>query len=72
MHDLMVELLETADIRIDGHRNQDIQIHDRKLADRVFALGNLGLGEAYIEGIGMRANWTASSITCSRLVWIKR
>ncbi len=59
MHDLMVELLETADIRIDGHRNQDIQIHDRKLADRVFALGNLGLGEAYIEG-----HWDARQLDC--------
>lgn len=43
-------LLETADIRIDGNRPWDIQIHDPRLYERVAREGNLGLGEAYMDG----------------------
>lgn len=50
MHKLLVELLDSANIRLDSDRAQDIQVHDAKLADRVFAMGNLGLGEAYMDG----------------------
>ena len=50
MYTLMEELLESADIRINGDRDQDMQIHHPKLADRVFAMGNIGLGEAYMDG----------------------
>lgn len=50
MYAQMQELLESADIRIGGDRDQDMQIHYPKLADRVFALGNLGLGESYMDG----------------------
>ena len=49
IYTLMEELLESADIRINGDRDQDMQIHHPKLADRVFAMGNIGLGEAYID-----------------------
>lgn len=44
------ELLEHADIRIDGHRPTDIQVHNPELYARVFAHGSLGLGEAYMDG----------------------
>lgn len=48
----MLDLLEQADIRIGGNRPHDIQVNDlQRLADRVFAQGNLGLGEAYMDGL---------------------
>jgi len=43
-------LLEQADIRIDGDRPQDMQVHEPRLYRRIFAEGSLGFGEAYIEG----------------------
>ncbi len=54
----MYELLDLADIRLDGDRPYDIHIHDpKRLAERVFAQGNLGLGEAYMDGI-----WDANQL----------
>ncbi len=47
---LMRELLATADIRVDGARPWDMRIHQPGVAERAFAYGNLGLGEAYMEG----------------------
>ncbi len=44
------KLLEAADVRIDGDRPWDIQIHDDRLYHRVLAHGSLGLGEAYMDG----------------------
>ncbi len=44
------QLLDPADIRIDGERPFDIQVHDGRLFARVFANGSLGLGEAYMDG----------------------
>ncbi len=43
-------LLNTMDIRINGHRPWDIQVHHEGLYQRVVAQGSLGLGEAYMEG----------------------
>jgi cyclopropane-fatty-acyl-phospholipid synthase len=43
-------LAETADIRLDGDRPWDIQVHDERLFQRVLAHGTLGLGEAYMDG----------------------
>jgi cyclopropane-fatty-acyl-phospholipid synthase len=43
-------LAESADIRIDGDRPWDIQIHDERLFQRVLAHGTLGLGEGYMDG----------------------
>ena len=44
------KLAETADIRINGDRPWDLEVHDERLFQRVFAHGTLGLGEAYIDG----------------------
>ena len=44
------ELLETADIAINGDRPWDLQVHDDRLYDRVLRDGSLGLGEAYMDG----------------------
>ncbi len=43
-------LLETADIRINGHRPWDIRVHNQALYSRLIAKGSLGLGESYMEG----------------------
>ena len=48
----MYQLLELADIQVGGGRPQDIVIRDpQRLAERVFAQANLGLGEAYMDGL---------------------
>lgn len=39
-----------ADIRINGDRPWDIQIHKNDVPDRALAYGNLGLGESYMDG----------------------
>lgn len=43
-------LLETADVRLDGGRPWDMQVHDKRLPVRLLAQGSLGLGEAYMDG----------------------
>lgn len=43
-------LLEKADIAINGCRPWDIRVHDDRLYARVLRQGNLGFGEAYMEG----------------------
>jgi len=44
------ELLEKADITVNGDKPWDIQVHDPRLWGRVLKQGNLGLGEAYMDG----------------------
>lgn len=44
------ELLKLADITIGGTRPQDIAVHDKRLYKRVIRDGELGLGEAYMDG----------------------
>ena len=44
------ELLEPADIQLNGCRPWDMQIHDPAVADAILARGSLGLGESYMEG----------------------
>lgn len=44
------KLLSLADIKINGKRAWDIQIHNNNLYRRFFSQGSLGLGEAYMEG----------------------
>ncbi len=44
-------LLAQADIQINGSREWDMQVHDNDVFKRVFAEGNLGLGETYMEGL---------------------
>lgn len=50
LHRLMVELLERADIRIGGNRPWDMRLNAPGVPERIFAQGNLGLGEAYMDG----------------------
>jgi cyclopropane-fatty-acyl-phospholipid synthase len=46
----MTDLLAFADIRINGARPWDIQVHDRRFFSRVLASGTLGFGESYMDG----------------------
>jgi cyclopropane-fatty-acyl-phospholipid synthase len=48
--DVMTNLLAAADIRINGDRPWDIQVHDRRFFSRVVASGTLGFGESYMDG----------------------
>lgn len=57
LHKALTKLLHEADIRIGGERLWDIRIHEYSLPERVFTLGNLGLGEAYIDG-----HWEADQL----------
>ncbi|MEK6835157.1 MAG: cyclopropane fatty acyl phospholipid synthase [Nanoarchaeota archaeon] len=43
-------LLEYADIKVDGNRSWDIQIHNEDFYKRVLSDGPLGLGESYMDG----------------------
>lgn len=43
-------LLDLADVKINGNRPWDIQVHNEKLYQRVIKEGTLGLGEAYMDG----------------------
>ena len=43
-------ILDDADITIGGNREWDIRVHRPELYYRVMTQGNLGLGEAYMEG----------------------
>jgi cyclopropane-fatty-acyl-phospholipid synthase len=48
--ELCRELLASADIRVNGDRPWDMQIHDERVFTRVLRDGTLGAGEAYMEG----------------------
>ena len=50
-------LLAKADVRIDGTRPWDMQVHDPRLYARLLGQGSLGLGESYMEGW-----WDAGSL----------
>jgi len=43
------QILGLADIRINGNRPGDIQVHDERLYKRVLSQGTLGLGESYMD-----------------------
>ncbi|HEY0661891.1 MAG TPA: cyclopropane fatty acyl phospholipid synthase [Lysobacter sp.] len=43
-------LLGEADVRINGDRPWDLQLHDDRLPARLLAQGSLGLGESYMDG----------------------
>jgi cyclopropane-fatty-acyl-phospholipid synthase len=46
----VIDLLAIADIRVDGTRPWDIQVHDDRFYSRVLAKQSLGLGESYMDG----------------------
>ncbi len=43
-------LFEPADIKIDGNRKWDIRVHNPCVFQRAITEGNLGFGEAYMDG----------------------
>ncbi|MEE3257889.1 MAG: cyclopropane fatty acyl phospholipid synthase [Candidatus Latescibacterota bacterium] len=57
MKEFFDELLAPVDIRIDGDRPWDIQVHNPDLYPRVIGEWSLGLGEAYMDGW-----WTAEAV----------
>lgn len=50
LKEFVAELLAGVDIKINGDRPWDIKVHDERLYSRVARSGNLGLGEAYMDG----------------------
>lgn len=46
---VLQRLLDEADVRVNGTRPWDIQVHNEALYSRVLARGSLGLGEAYMD-----------------------
>jgi cyclopropane-fatty-acyl-phospholipid synthase len=51
------ELLDSAEITINGSQPWDLQVHDNRLYERILRDSSLGLGEAYMDGW-----WEAESI----------
>ncbi len=47
---VVAEAFSAADIRLDGARPWDIQLHDPRFYSRVLAGGTLGMGESYMDG----------------------
>jgi cyclopropane-fatty-acyl-phospholipid synthase len=50
LSDRVAGLLARADVRIDGDRPWDLQVHDDRFYRRVLAEGALGIGESYMDG----------------------
>lgn len=50
LRDRAQDLLDEAGIELDGNRPWDPQVYDERLFRRAFTEGNLGLGEAYMDG----------------------
>ncbi|HIF9310000.1 TPA: cyclopropane fatty acyl phospholipid synthase [Photobacterium damselae] len=51
------QILDYADVKINGDRPWDIQILDDAVYDRVLEHGSLGFGESYMDGL-----WTSDAI----------
>ena len=51
------ELLDLANVKVNGSRDWDIHIHDDRFYKRVLAEGSLGLGESYMDNW-----WDANSL----------
>ena len=49
LHAKAQHLLTEANVEINGKREWDIQVHDDRFFQRVFAKGSLGLGESYMD-----------------------
>lgn len=57
LRDKVQALLAPADVRIDGRRPWDLQVHDRRLFGRLLLGGSLALGESYMDG-----GWDADAL----------
>jgi len=44
------ELLDSAEIEVNGSQPWDMQVHDSRMYERILRDSSLGLGEAYMEG----------------------
>lgn len=44
------DVLDLAEVKIDGNQPEDIQVHNPKFYSRVLAGGSLALGESYMDG----------------------
>ncbi len=47
---VLVDLLEKADIRVNGDRPSDIRVHDDRFWDRIASQRELAFGESYMDG----------------------
>ena len=45
-----IEVFKKADIKIDGTRDWDIQVHNEKFYSKLLFHGSIALGEAYVDG----------------------
>jgi len=50
LQQIFQDAFASIDITINGDKPWDIQVHNPKLYDRIVSEGNLGFGEAYMEG----------------------
>jgi len=48
--DKAVQLLDNVDVKVNGDRPWDIQVHDNRVFRRAVLGGSLGFGEAYMDG----------------------
>jgi cyclopropane-fatty-acyl-phospholipid synthase len=48
--EVLVRLLEPADVRFNGDRPWDIQVYDPAVYDQIVHRGSLGFGESYMDG----------------------
>lgn len=48
---LFQNVLDIADVKINGSRSWDLIVHDDNLYDKVLTDGSLGFGEAYMDGM---------------------
>ncbi len=48
--EIVAEVLQLADVKINGNRPSDIRVYDDRFYERVIKDGSLGLGESYMEG----------------------
>lgn len=57
LHGFIEELLKKAQICINGEQPWDMQLREQQVLDQAIARGNLGLGEAYMNG-----EWNAEQL----------
>ena len=62
--DVVINLLAFADVRINGARPWDIQVHDQRFFGRVLAFGTLGFGES-----GDLGKFGMGLVTASRCIY---
>lgn len=49
-YQMVADILNQSSIRINGQNPWDMQMHDLSVPEKAIARGNLGLGEAYMDG----------------------